>query len=98
MQIRDIKRALTAKLDAREVEGKKHDRYAVYDPDKPDRKLYSIDFSRGAASIDGESLLRHIAVEELRLRSLRDLKDLVNCPLDGATALKLIHTSVSDLR
>lgn len=96
MQIRDIKRALTTKLDAHEVEGKKHDRYAVYDPDKPERKLCSIYFSRGAASIDDESLLRHIAVEELRLRSLRDLKDLVNCPLDGATALRLIRSSASE--
>ena len=98
MKINDIKKALTGKLGARLVGGAKHERYAVFDPDKPNRKLCSMGFSRGKSSIDDESLLRHIAVEELHLPSLGHFKDLVACPLDGPTALELIRSSVAQSR
>lgn len=95
MLIRDIQRALRQKLDAKPVGGSKHERFAVYDPDKPHRKLCTVGFSRGKRSIDDESLLRHIAVNELCLPSLEHFKALTDCSLDGTTALGLIRDSAS---
>ncbi len=95
MKIGDVKRALVKKLNAKPVGGKRHDRFAVFDPDKPNRKLFTVGFSRGESSIDDDSLLRHIAVNELHLRSLGDFKDFVACTLDGPTALEIIRSSVS---
>lgn len=91
MLVRDLQRAIQDKLGARLVGGAKHDRFAVFDPAMPTRKLCTIPFSRGSASIDDDALLRHIAVDELHLPSLRHLKDLVGCSLDGPTALGLIR-------
>jgi hypothetical protein len=89
--VRDIQQALRKKLNAKPSGGKKHERLAVFDPERPTRKLCSVGFSRGGGSIDHEGLLRHIAVNELRLPSLRALKELVACPLDGPSALALIR-------
>lgn len=94
MHVRDLQSSLQRKLKARRVGGTKHDRYAVFDPNDPSRKLCTVGFSRGETSIDNEGLLRHIAVGELCLPSLRHLKDLVGCSLDGATALNLIRATV----
>jgi hypothetical protein len=90
----DIQRALRKKLNATPAGGKKHERLAIFDPEQPKRKLCSVGFSRGGGSIDNEGLLRHIAVNELRLPSLRALKELVACPLDGQSALALIREGV----
>lgn len=94
MLISEVRRAMVGKLGARPVSGAKHDRLAVYDPDNPKRKLCTVGFSRGGRSIDDEDLLRHIAVNEVRLHSLRDFKDFVGCTLDGPTALEQIRDSI----
>ena len=95
MLIHDIRRALDEKLGAMPIRGAKHDRLAIYDPEDPTHKLCSIGFSRGERSIDNEDLLRHIAVYELGLQGLGNLKALVKCTLDGPSALRIIKESTS---
>lgn len=99
MLIRDIKRALHEKLSAQPTRRTKHEHYAVFDPDHPTRKLCTVYFSHGQQSIDDESLLRHIAVNELHLQSLKSFSEFVACTLDGQAAFDLIRNSVNpDLR
>lgn len=97
--MRGLRRALETKLHAERIRGARHERWAVFDPAAPRaRKLCTVCLSRGAASIDDEGLLRHIAVEEMRLPSLRHLKQLVECSLSGPDALALMREAITRLR
>lgn len=99
MEIRNLRRALEKKLRAERVDGARHDRLVIFDPEAAvARKLCTVCFSRGARSIDDEGLLRHIATEELHLPSLRHLKELVECSLGGPEALALIRRQAEGLR
>lgn len=88
--VADIKRALRNKLEAVPSRSTSHEFYEVFDPEDPDKRLAFTWFSHGIRVI-GDALLQRMAVE-LRLPTMKHLRELVECSLSGPDALGLIRS------
>ncbi len=94
MDAAKIRRVLVDKLKARKKRETSHTFYFVPDPDNQEVQLSVVWFSHGSGEIS-DGLLRQMA-EQLRLSTLRQLKELLACTLTGPDALAIIKSNASN--